>query len=372
MQNKIKNVVVTLVFTLFIGLFSVLCIINYFNPTESSASERRPLAQFPESITLESVIDKTTIDQFEKASVDQFPFREFFRKIKANFQYNALQLKENNGLAIENGYIGKIESEFNQNFVNNSISRLEYIYQNLLAGKVNNSYVSIIPDKNYFFAEDFGYVSPDYDKLIADIKEKLPEMEYIDLFNSLELEDYYKTDTHWSQDKILEALKALTDGLGVSEHISGNYTENTIDGDFHGVYHGQSATNPAPDKITYLTNESIDSCKVYDMLNKKLVPMYNLELFNGEDGYNIFLNGAAGNPLLKITNPKCENKNTLVVFRDSYGSSMVPLLSEAYRNVVVIDIRSIHPDIIPQLVNLENTDVLFLFSTLVLNSNSFK
>ena len=383
MQNKVKNIIVTAVFALFIGFFTVMAVVcGFFNPKEMSEAERRPLSQFPTDISWESIKDKTAIEDFEDFSVDQFPFREFFRSIKARFQMNVLGLKENNGLAVEDGYIVKVESTFNEDFVKNSINILSHILDTYFKDGKGDKFVSIIPDKNYYFSKDYGYASPDYDKLVADVREALKGTEYIDLFDSLELEDYYKTDTHWNQPEILGALYALAEGLGVRDYLSGEYEKVTIDGDFYGVYHGQSALNPKPDKITYLTNESIAGTKLYNYGTKlEEVPIYNLDLFDGEDGYNVFLSGAAGNPVMRIVNNKCENKDTLIVFRDSYGSSILPLLSEAYKTIYVIDIRSIDYNItdswnglyevIPERV-FDESDVLFLYSTLVFNSNAFK
>ena len=90
MCNKIKNIVVTSVFVAFLGFFAIMSVCGIFNPTAVSTAERRPLAQYPEDISWEGIVDKTVISKFESASVDQFPFREFFRSIKANFQYNFL------------------------------------------------------------------------------------------------------------------------------------------------------------------------------------------------------------------------------------------------------------------------------------------
>jgi len=386
MNDKIKNIVVTGVFTLFFAFFTIMCLICGTNPKEKSNAERRPLAQPPSNVTIGSIIDKTAIDLFEKFSVDQFPFREFFRGIKARFQMNILNLKENNGLAVEDGYIAKIESTFNEDYVKNSIDVIKHITDTYFSNGKGDKFISLIPDKNYYFSEVYGYAAPDYEKLISDIQTALKGTEYIDLFNSLSLDSYYKTDTHWDQPKILDALQTLATALGVSEYLSGEYEENVIDGDFYGVYHGQSALNPTPDKITYLTNDILSGVKVYNYkyengMKIEEVPMYNLDLFEGEDSYNIFLSGAAGNPVMRIVNNKCENKETLIVFRDSYGSSMIPLLSEAYRTIYVVDIRSMDYKItdawnglyecIPERVFAES-DVLFLFSTLVLNSNAFK
>ncbi len=386
MQNKVKNIVVTAVFALFIAFFTVMSVVcGFFHPKEMSEAERRPLAQAPTNVTLESIKDKTAINDFEDFVVDQFPFREFFRSIKARFQMNILGLKENNGLATEDGYIVKVESSFNNGFVNNSIDILEHILDTYFREGSGDKFVSIIPDKNYYFSKDYGYASPDYEKLVSDVREALKDTQYIDLFDSLELSDYYKTDTHWNQPEILGALNKLAIGLGVSESLSGEYDKIDIDGDFYGVYHGQSALNPTPDKITYLTNEILDGVRLYNYkyeggMKLEEVPMYNLDLFGGEDSYNVFLSGAAGNPVMRIVNNKCANKGTLIVFRDSFGSSILPLLSEAYSTIYVVDIRSIDYNItsawnglyecIPERV-FNEADVLFLYSTLVFNSNSF-
>lgn len=380
MQYKVKNIIVTLVFVIFLAFFSFMCVLKFFNPVANSESERRPLAQLPNNVTWESVTDKTAINQFEKFSVDQFPFREFFRGIKANFVTNVLQLKENNGLAEEDGYIAKIETSFNDQWVNNSIGKMENIYNTQIKDKADNTFVSIIPDKNYYFGEKYGYPTPDYAGLIQAVKAALPEVEYIDIFEALELEDFYKTDTHWDQSKILDVVTKLSEKMGFE--VSGEYIENKLEG-FEGVYAGQSALNPPTDTITYLTNDVINGLKVQDIATNKFLDVYNMELFEGEDGYNMFLSGAAGNAVLRIINPNSTNNKTLVIFRDSYGSSITPLIAEGYRTVYVVDIRSINPDRLaqktddngvrnPYYIDFTGKDVLFLYSALVLNSNSFR
>jgi hypothetical protein len=94
------------------------------------------------------VIDKTVINAFEKASVDQFPFREFFRSFKAKIQYNVLGLKENNGYVEKDGYICQIKNEFNAAGVQDSLGKLGDLYNTQIAGNASNVYVSLIPDKN--------------------------------------------------------------------------------------------------------------------------------------------------------------------------------------------------------------------------------
>ena len=49
---------------------------------------------------------------------------------------------------------------------------------------------------------------------------------------------------------------------------------------------------------------------------------------------------------------------------------MTPLLVQDYAKVTLVDIRYIHPTQVKMFVNYEGADVLFLYSTLVLNESS--
>lgn len=369
MQKKIKNIAVTFAFLITLVLLVGMCVKMYLHPVSTSESERRPLAQFPEEITWENIKDRTAIEAFEDYTVDQFPFREFFRSVKARFQLNVLGLDENNGLAVKDGYIAKIEPEFNQELVDYSIGRLQYVYEKFLKENGGDKFVSLVPDKNYFLAKEYGYPSPDYEKLVEDVTTALSGMEYIDIFDALELEDYYRTDTHWSQEKIDGVADTLLSAMGAADRVTGDYEENTLY-PFYGVYYGQSALKPTPDTITYLTSDILDACTVYDYETGKTSGIYDFEKFEGKDGYDFFLSGTKA--LLRIDNPNAATEEELVVFRDSFGSSITPLLAEGYKSVYLVDIRYVMPDLLDRFIDFEGKDVLFLYSALILNSKSFK
>ena len=369
MQKKIKNIAVTFSFLIALAFLVGMCVKMYLNPVATSDSERRPLAQFPTEITWESIVDRTSIEKFEDYSVDQFPFREFFRMLKAKFQLNVLGLDENNGLAVKDGYIAKIEPEFTEEIVEYSIGRLQYVYEKFLKENGGDKYVALIPDKNYFLGKEYGYPAPDYDKLAEDVRTALSGMTYIDLFETLELTDYYRTDTHWSQDKIGKVADKLLAELGAADRVTGDYKENTLY-PFYGVYYGQSALQPKPDTITYLTSDILDQCTVYDYETGQTYGIYDFEKFEGKDGYDFFLSGTKA--LLRIDNPNATTEEELIIFRDSFGSSITPLLSEGYKSIYLVDIRYVMPDLLDRFIDFEGKDTLFLYSALILNSKSFK
>ena len=62
----------------------------------------------------------------------------------------------------------------------------------------------------------------------------------------------------------------------------------------------------------------------------------------------------------------------LIVFRDSYGSSIIPFLAENYHEILVLDLRYVKFDNLQNLdIDLTNPDdVLFIYSINVIN-NSF-
>ena len=146
------------------------------------------------------------------------------------------------------------------------------------------------------------------------------------------------------------------------------WTENSFS-PFYGVYCGQAALPLAADTLVYLTSPILDGCTVYNYETDKTGAVYDMDMLSGNDPYNVFLSGAAA--ILTVENPACENDRELFVFRDSFGSSVTPLLISAYSRVTLIDIRYVQSDFLGEFLDFSAADdVLFLYSTLVLNNST--
>ena len=369
MKNSVKYIAVTVCFCVFLGFFLGMSAYRFFNPVDISLSERRPLALFPKNITLESIIDKSFMTEYEAYSADQFPFREFFRTLKAHVQLNILQLKENNSIAVKNGYFVKTEKEFSDALCTYSLGRLDYVYNKYLKDSKGNKYLCLIPDKNYFFKSEFNYPAPDYEQLKDKAVKALPDFQYIDIFDTLKLSDFYYTDTHWRQERLCAVTEKVAAEMGIEDNISWNYKENVLEG-FAGVYYGQSGLRPEKDTLIYLSNETLDSCTVFDYETNETINIYAPELISGKDGYDVFLYGAKA--LLRIDNPGNTEGKELVIFRDSFASSFAPLLTQAYSSIYLVDIRYISPDVLGNFIDFDGKDILYLYSSLVINQKAFK
>ena len=139
--------------------------------------------------------------------------------------------------------------------------------------------------------------------------------------------------------------------------------------DFHGVYAGQLAIDSISDRLIHVTSESINSCTVtsYDSGKAQPVPFYDMEAASGRDPYEMFLNGA--DALLVIENPSANSGRELIIFRDSFGSSLAPLLIESYDKITLVDIRYIQSGMLGNFIDFDSQDVLFIYSSGLLNNS---
>ena len=398
MKTNVKNIVTSAVFVIFILGVALACILHA--PIETSESERRPLEQFPEFVwgdyvttqsgqtefspisgfelktdfnfgILNSSI-KNYISSFEDYSLDQFPLRDKMREIKAFVELKIFGKKDNNDKYIADGYISEMQPAINKPSVENAANIWNNIYNKYLKDKANKVILSVIPDKNYFIAEENGYLAYDYEELIAMLTAACPDFDYVDIFGELSIEDYYKTDTHWRQEQIVDVAKKLADALGVGDEYSWDFKINELDIPFYGVYAGQLGLGVDSETIKYLTSDVLDNCKLYDYEVGGYVDIYDKAKAEGLDPYDFFLSGAKKGPM-RIDNPSQDNGKTLVIFRDSFGSSFAPLMVEGYSTVYVVDIRVTMAGLInsPAVVGgFEGKDVLFLASSMVINDSS--
>ena len=357
MNDKIKDIVVTLVF-----LFTIisLFLINVIKKdTDISIAERRELATMPE-LTTKSLFDGTYFKKFDSYVTDQFIKRDTFRKIKIDMELSTKG--EYNNLYMYDDYIVEEIFPLNTNYINNLTNKINYI-KNTYLNNNRNIYYTIIPDKNYFVNK--GNLKLDYNKLQDMMKNNLTNLNYINIFDKLTLNNYYKTDTHWKQEDLFNVANTIANQMNFD--ITDNNVENTVT-TFKGSYAGRLSVTKDIDTIKTISNPSIDNSSVYNYETKKYTKIYDYDKLKSLDKYDIYLSGASS--IIDIVNPTSNSNKELIVFRDSYGSSLVPLLIDGYRKITVIDIRYVSSRILNNYIKFDNQDVIFMYSILTIN-NSF-
>lgn len=351
---------------LVLSLWAILTAAAWLLPQKDlSVAERRPLAQMPE-IEADAILDGEFMEDFEDYALDQFPLRDRFRQLKSLFHFYALGQKDNNGIYLSQGYAAKQEYPLQTVSVNYALKRLNYVYETYLQD--SRVFMAIAPDKGYYLAQPSGHLSMDYDKLFAMVQEGMPWATHIDLTQSLNVGNYYRTDTHWRQEYLLSAAGEICRAMGVAPPRKEDYTLTPLEKPFYGVYYGQAALPMEPETLYYLESDVLRQCSVYDYETGKTGSVYDLSKLESRDLYDVFLSGARS--LLTIENPNAPTDRELIVFRDSFGSSMVPLLVQDYAKVTLVDIRYIHPDLLGEYLDFHGQDVLMLYSTLILNNSA--
>lgn len=360
-MKKTKYILTVAVFAVIIFGLAIAQII--LPDQDRSLSERRKLAQMPE-ISAQAVFNREFSDKLETYLLDQFPMRDTFRRINAMFRFYGLMQLDTDGLWLHDGMVFKAESKTDENQVSYAASYYNALIETYLQDC--NVYFTVIPDKSYF-TQDMGYPHLDYDRIFEIMTGNVKGAQYIDIRDTLDLSKYYLTDTHWLQPELFDTLNRLGDAMGIGEYLTdeSEYTPHTLS-PFYGVYLGQAALPIDPEPLTYLTSRYTDSAIVqgpqYDTDG-----IYALEKFGGMDGYDVFLSGTQ--PVIEIECPDAKTDRELYIFRDSFGSSLAPLFTGAYKKITVIDMRYVTASYLPNVVSFTpGADVLFINSTLILNT----
>ena len=264
------------------------------------------------------------------------------------------------------GYAATTEAGYDQKSLDYAARKLQQLYDSYLTGNDGHIYLSVVPDKGSFTVPPEGYTPASADETAQALLPQLDYIQYVDIAPGLTLEDYYRTDPHWRQERLIFTAQTLAQAMDVP--LADDFRENTIDTPFCGTYAEKSEQPLTADTLRYLTSDVLDACTVYDYETEAQEPLYDLSAVDTDTPYDLYLQGSRS--LLRIDSPLSATDKTLVVFRDSFGSSLIPLLSQSYRTIYAVDIRYLSSQLLGRFLSFDGSeDVLFLYSVMVLNNS---
>ena len=268
------------------------------------------------------------------------------------------------------GYAVTTEAGYDQKSLDYAARKLQQLHDSYLTGNDGHIYLSVVPDKGSFTEPPEGYTPASAQETADALLAQLDFAQYVDIAPGLTLEDYYRTDPHWRQECLIATAQTLAQAMDVP--LAGDFQENAIDVPFYGAYAEKAGEPLVADTLRYLTGEVLDACTVYDYETDAQEPLYDLSAVETDTPYDLYLQGSRS--LLRIDSPLSATDKTLVVFRDSFGSSLIPLLAESYRTIYAVDIRYLSSQMVGRFLSFDGSeDVLFLYSTMVLqNSRTMK
>lgn len=366
-RNTKREAALCVLLFLFVLFFGIWLLIR--TPDRVSLSERRVLAQI-EEISFEEIKSGEATEMWESYAQDQFPLRDAFRGFKTWNELEIFRKMDSDGLFFSQGHLSRVSYEVSEPSLARAAEVFSYLYETYLKEWGIQPSLVIVPDKNAFLSENDIRPVLDEQKIRDAILEDAGFFNVIEIRGLLWADAYYFTDTHWRQECLSEVAGHILEEMDApgNKLFKAEETEIlTVDAPFWGVYAGQAALRIKPDVMRYVWNAELKDCRVTDYGNGYPVeiPMYDMVAAKGRDAYEMFLGGAS--PLVVIENPKASTNRELVMFRDSFGSSIAPWFAGRYRKITLVDTRYIHEGKIGEYVSFENADVLFLYSTIFLN-----
>ncbi len=301
------------------------------------------------------------IENLDTYLTDQFPLRDelisihsiFERYVLGNIESNDVYIKD--GYAIEKNY--PLDSKSMQDFIN----KINYIQSHYLQD--SQVFYTIIPDKAYFLNSN-KYLKMDYEEVLEGLSNNL-KVDYIDITHLLTLDDYYKTDIHIKQPSYHKIIKEFSKYYHFPYHEL-EYKEHKYD-KFYGATYSKIPSFTRPDTIIYLSNSILDKAYVRH-LEYGDKEVYEEDQLEGVDSYNVFLHGPSA--FIEIENKEENVEGELIIFRDSFGSSFAPLLIPYYKKITLIDLRYMDLSVVEKYVDFKNKDILFAYSTLIVNNSN--
>ena len=361
MKKKI-SVLGTVILALILAFFSVG---SWMNKATFSQSERRKLAVL-EPLTVNKVMDGAFQNSLDDYLSDHLPYRSELLSSRSWILKNVFGALDDAGIVLKDGSLIAVEREIHSDSLEHAAKIFSTIMEKDLKSTDCKVYFTIIPDKSYFLEKD-EYLNMDYDLFMEEARACFTGMEEIPLTDTLALSDYYFTDPHWKQENLIDTAKRLADSMQVK--ILEDYSEQTVVEDFMGQTGGRTGLKGQKDEIQVLWNESMKDWSVYRFDTGKPVKseIYDPAKANGRDPYEVFLGGPAG--MLEIENPHGPKDRELVAFTDSFGLSLMPLLASGYSKTTLIDLRNLPHYRLDKVIDFKNQDVLFAYSTSVLNAS---
>ncbi|HOH88427.1 DHHW family protein, partial [Ruminococcus sp.] len=217
---------------------------------------------------------------------------------------------------------------------------------------------------SFYLPEEYSNLAysekDDFDKIEESLKGVIP----VDAYNILNAHKdeaiYSRTDHHWQPLGAYYAAEQFALMAGVPFADLSEYETVTLPGYVGTLYmYTQSATLlNNPEDFVYYKPKTPVTVTQYDTHFKNPVAA-NLLLDPSpmpNSGYYMVF---GSDERIVHVNTECKNGRNLVIFKDSYGNALLPMLTSSFENIYLCDIRYFDLNAIDFIDSVEATDVLF-------------
>lgn len=366
-RKKLPCIIISAIFVIFLAVFSIGTRVE--KDRKFSEMENRNLAQKPKA-SVDKIMKGEYQEQYESYLSDQIVGKDVMMGAKTCTEYFTGKTYQNGVYFSKDGYLLQRYVENADNITKN----LKYV--NDFAAKTDVPIDFMLVPNSICINSDklpFGAVTDDQINTInyaADVLDK--KISFFcphDTLQELEksgIQTFYKTDHHWTA----SAARACTDkwlsSIGITP-VENGYQYHEVK-DFYGTLYSKApAPFIRPDKFGYYTRQGGRYTVKYVMENKFSYNLMEDKFFKKKDKYASFFGGNFAQ--IKIGS-NSENRKKLLVIKDSYANSALPIIADNFSDVYVVDMRYFHFGSVSELIKSEGIDrVLLLYNVDFLNED---
>ena len=343
---------------MFISVILIISLLDFISPDKKFSEFENRNLKSKMKFTIKSYLDGSFGRGYEKYINDQFIGRDLWINLKSRSEYVLGKVENNNIIYGDNGYLFEKFTYIDKERLNTNINAVNALIKN---SKTKVSLL-IAPNSYGIYEENLPYGAPviNQAKTISMIYESIfGENEVNVLAKFMEEKDeyiYYKTDHHWTTKGAYVAYSELIKTLGQLPIKLNDYKTIETPG-FYGTYYSKAKPfDIDADKLSYYEFSNIKMTigdKSYDSL-------YDISKLMTKDKYSVFLYG--NNPLTIIENTEIDNDKKLLIFKDSYANSLIPFLTQHYKEIHVIDPRSFNAPVSQYIRDKEFNDIFVIYN----------
>ena len=241
-------------------------------------------------------------------------------------------------------------------------------YKETLGDSVN-VYSMVCPTAvSFYMPENYLDLTGSEIDNIEHINEYLDGVTPVDAYTNLLLHKneniYSRTDHHWQPLGAYYAAQAFAEAAGVPFADLDQYETVSLPG-YVGTLYGytQSADllNNPEDFVYYIPKTATETIR-YDTYFSDPCPdslLWDPSNMSNNSYYMVF----GGDDRITHVSTSCHNGRNLVIFKDSYGNALLPVLTSSFENIYLCDVRYFDINAAWFIREVGATDLLFAMNT---------
>ena len=365
MREKITSAVFVAVLLFFFMLIIL--------PADEKAAEKEHLSELPE-ISMQSVLSGEFGTKYETYLSDNIAYRshlialgtkvEDIRGIQRKNTGKIIEPVGGSQLVLNNGKIMEVyqaKPEITASYIDTLNQYAEAFSDDA------NLYVMLVPTQIEFDQSEYHKLADSAKETIDHVYASLPQFKTVNVYDKLEqhIDEYiyFRTDHHWTQRGGYYGYQSIMEAMDEEPVALEAMAKNSYDGFLGYLFNQANEADYAQyaDEIEYFQageNYVIDIEGVEN--GEPFFYQKNIYTLPGEGGkitYSLFMDG--DHPLTTIrTNHK--NGKVALIIKDSYANTVIPLLTNHYETILVIDPRSFHKSVTELMEEYEIDDMIFI------------